>query len=308
MAAGSARAPLRQSELNGNHKYHFIDPLLVGRSPVDGNSREYEMLEREVAQYIAAERAQGSLKVASVYFRDLKNTLKFSIKHDEKFNPASLVKVPTMMAYLKASEAVPSILEDRLTYKGASNANVREHYRSSTEIAAGADYSSRDLIGRMIRNSDNNAFNLVFEHLVATKNYESFNGMLEDLGIPRLDGNQALGDLITAREFSMFFRVLYNSTYLSRQHSEAALDTLSGTDFSAGLVAGIPPGVVVSHKFGEFGLVDDAGVKRELHDCGIIYSPRLPYVLCVMTKGLEFPRLARVIAGISQRVYEYVQR
>ena len=43
---------------------------------------------------------------------------------------------------------------------------------------------------------------------------------------------------------------------------------LSTSDFSDGLVAGVPVGTVVSHKFGERHFVGDADVEQ-LHDCGI---------------------------------------
>jgi len=49
----------------------------------------------------------------------------------------------------------------------------------------------------------------------------------------------------------------------------------------------------------------ESGV-RQLHEFGIVYHPRGPYLLGVMTKGHEFARLAAVIREISGAVYTEV--
>jgi len=50
-------------------------------------------------------------------------------------------------------------------------------------------------------------------------------------------------------------------------------------------------------------LNNDQGLKQ-LHDCGIIYHPSKPYILCIMTKGEEIEELASVIADISRLVFK----
>ena len=41
-------------------------------------------------------------------------------------------------------------------------------------------------------------------------------------------------------------------------------------------------------------------VNGQLHDCGIVYYPQHPDLLCVMTKGPDFERLDDIIRGVSQ--------
>jgi hypothetical protein len=43
---------------------------------------------------------------------------------------------------------------------------------------------------------------------------------------------------------------------------------------------------------------------RELHDCGIVYLPDNPYLLCVMTKGNDFAKMEKIIEEISRLSYE----
>src|SRR6185503_17380876 len=112
--------------------------------------------------------------------------------------------------------------------------------------------------------------------------------------------------LIDTHTYASFFRILYNATYLDRHDSEEILTTLTEASFKDGLIADIPASVTVAHKFGSR-KVDDAG-KVQLHDCGIIYVPGKPYILCVMTQGTDFNKLADFIQSVSKLVYNDVTK
>ena len=108
-------------------------------------------------------------------------------------------------------------------------------------------------------------------------------------------------DFLSVQTYASFFRVLFNATYLSREASEWALDLLSKSEFRAGLAAGAPPGILVSHKFGEHSDANSGEV--QLHDCGIIYYPQNPYLLCIMSKGANLEFLNDVISEVSHMTY-----
>ena len=84
--------------------------------------------------------------------------------------------------------------------------------------------------------------------------------------------------------------------------SNIALNWLTEVDFKKGMVAGIPLNVVVAHKFGE------RGVEKELqfHDCGIVYYPGRPYVICIMSRGENMENLINNVRDISRLVYQHV--
>jgi hypothetical protein len=44
----------------------------------------------------------------------------------------------------------------------------------------------------------------------------------------------------------------------------------------------------------------------QLHDCGIVYYPHKPYLLCVMTRGKSSDDNSKMIAEISKLVYREV--
>jgi hypothetical protein len=107
------------------------------------------------------------------------------------------------------------------------------------------------------------------------------------------------GNRVTAHGYSGFFRILFNAAYLNKEMSEKALELLSHEDFPRGMVAGVPPGVVVASKFGEKVDVGDV----QLHEFGIVYHRKGPYILGVMTRGRDLARQAEVIRKVSALVY-----
>ena len=57
-------------------------------------------------------------------------------------------------------------------------------------------------------------------------------------------------EYFTAKNYSKVFFALLNATYLNKENSEKALELLSNTDFTQGIVAGVPNNIKVAHKFG----------------------------------------------------------
>ncbi len=299
----SSSLSLRQSDL-ASTTYRFIDPLLAVRNPDAGNSPNYAPLMSQLNGLIADAQQKQTAQTVSVYFRDMGPSQGFVINGSEQYNPASLLKVPTLMSYLKFAEDDPNALGSYATYTGATDANAQEHIRSSVQLPPGS-YTVNTLLEHMIKNSDNNAAETLISHLNAIGGAESFDKLFNDLGVSQVDLSN---DFITVRAYALFFRVLYNATYLNRDNSEEALRLLSQTDFTQGLRMGVPEGTDVAHKFGEFSLQDQHGalLKRELHDCGIVYYPNHPYLLCVMTKGDDFLALENLISNISADSYQFV--
>lgn len=89
---------------------------------------------------------------------------------------------------------------------------------------------------------------------------------------------------------------------MNQQYSSKALDMLSRSLFQSWLVTGVPQSTIVSHKFGERNIWDG----KQLHDCGIVYYPSNPYILCVMTRGYDYDTLAYIIQNISKSIYDEV--
>lgn len=301
----STTAPFREFRDNSSD-YNFINPLLY----IETDQRlfpELDVLDRSISVYVNAKKKDNVVNSVSTYFRYMNTGRWTGINEDETYEPSSMLKVAVMMAYVrkamnKASASDTTVKEElskKLYYPGSDETG--QYYKATAYLQPGY-YSIQDLINDMIINSDNVALNVLLED--NTKEYDQ---VYQDFRLPAIpDGGPT--DFMSAKSYSVIFRTLYNATYLPWLESEQALQLLALTTFNDGLVAGVPQGTVVSHKFGEHTYLDSDGnlLYRELHDCGIVYYPKHPYLLCVMTKGQDFPNLASVISDISKMAYKYV--
>lgn len=113
---------------------------------------------------------------------------------------------------------------------------------------------------------------------------------------------------LSVKEYASFFRMLYNASYLSREDSELALQTLSQAKFHGGITGKIPNNVVVAHKFGEREMLDASGnTVNQLHDCGIVYYTPYPYLVCIMSRGdTDINTLSNIIQDTSKTIYDEV--
>jgi beta-lactamase class A len=98
-------------------------------------------------------------------------------------------------------------------------------------------------------------------------------------------------NLITAREMC---RIL---TLLAAEPEYACLrDWLTQSPDDERLVAGVRTGTAVAHK-----AADLTGVE---HDAGIVYAPRVPYIMTMLSVDLPAPGDgSRTIAGASRLIY-----
>lgn len=281
-----------------DQRFQFISPLLECEAAEDLiEFSEGSPSRKRLTDIIDREKRQGDIGSVSVYFRDLNNGPWLGINEREWFAPASLLKVPLAMMLYRAKDADSGYLSKELTLESSGNV-VSANFGEAGALQIGQKYSVEALIDRMLANSDNDAAYTIMEQLMPL---ERAHVLYEDLYIETLK-NAAGEEGLSVRDYSGLFRVLYNASYLSKESSEKILGILSNSTYKNGLVAGLPDGTVVSHKFGER---DESGVKQ-LHDCGIVYAPEHPYILCVMTKGDSFESQARLISDISKSVYEDV--
>ncbi len=303
IAIKTLTSPVISIKRANDPEYTYINPLLSCSISENKEFTEYKPLETKINKIIG--NAGPKVTSVSVYYRELTTGRWFGINEEETYSPASLMKVPIMIAYYKLAESNPSILSEALSSTSSLVVtDASEHYKSTQQLSSRQSYSIETLIEAMIKYSDNMATSLLFGHMDGN----SFDDVVSDIGIkvPALSQIGGTDDFMTVKEYSYIFRLLYNGTYLSNQLSEQALKLLTQTDFTQGLRGGVPQTIAIAHKFGERTLYDTAGkpTSEQLHDCGIVYYPSHPYVLCVMTKGTDFDALSTTIQSISKSIYE----
>jgi len=279
--------------------YAFIHPLLAARTPEATLVGDYVSLKDSLQSLVDAASADSATR-AALYFRDLNSGLWVGINQNDTYYPASLLKVPTMIALYKEAEEEPGILNEAYAYDPSVLPGTP--FDAPSTLVPGRVYSTKDLISHMIIDSDNGATFTLLDHI----NPDFLHEVYIALGIQD-PGDNSADYQISARTYGLFFRILYNATYLSAASSEQALKLLSQATFTDGLVAGVPEGTLVAHKFGEHVLTSGStptGI--ELSDCGIVYYSSHPYLLCVMTAAKDEATAASTIASISKTTYAAV--
>jgi beta-lactamase class A len=295
----------------------FTNPYLECPG-VSGADNRLNSARSEILNFIKDQEVNDDSLNVSVYARDLNNGPWIGINERALYESASLMKVPVMMMLLKQVEMGQLFLNDTVVYEPDTLDPTRTINNEAVEavalMEAGEEYTISDLINRMVAYSSNEAF---FTLLQIT-DIDDRNSFEKAVGVNWLEPDYPAE--VSVKNYSGFFRVLYNATYLNRETSEWALSVLAGTRFDFALKAGAPEGVMVANKYGNQELYKDSDKilesrnelflsrkTRFLHDCGIVYHPDNPYALCVMTSSAEKSNiaLAEMIASISSIVYSY---
>lgn len=294
----------RPSQINSrldSPTYRFTNPLL------DEESFNKSLLNREIRNLkqsldiITLEAIQNNLiSNGSVYYRDLNNGPWILTDEQHDYTPASLFKIPLMIAFFSQAERNPAILEKNIIFDTPlENAPLHNVDSSSESIVIGQTYTVASLIERMIIYSDNQAAYLLLKHIDSSAVSQVFH----DLDVP-MEGVEKTIAPFGPRTYASFLRVLYNGTYLSKENSERALEILSRSTFSHGMRSALSKDTLASIKYGI--AVNQDGTKQ-LHECGIIYADRNPYVLCIMTEGWEYEKMITYIKAVTAEIYKTAQ-
>ena len=289
--------PDKQIKLSG---FKYISPLLDIELP-EGYSVRHEPIpfKHKILQFVDQQKKSLNIKDISVYYRDLSDGPWFGINEKIQYNPASMMKIPLMIAWLKRAEKDPLLLQSRITFKG--NAINERPYILNPEktLEPGVSYTIEELIRYMVQYSDNSSLTLLSSITPAHEVRFVVDNM--DVG-----GDPNAKDYrVSVKSYSGFLRILYNASFLNKEMSEKALEFLSYQDFPYGIVAGIPKGVKLASKFGEF-FPEGNPYEIQLHEFGIIYHPKGPYILGVLTRGTNWKAQAEIIKSVSELVYNSV--
>ncbi|HOO47923.1 MAG TPA: class A beta-lactamase-related serine hydrolase [Candidatus Paceibacterota bacterium] len=281
-----------------NENYLLTSPILDCENAY--SSEVATLNQSDIKKEISRVKEVYGIEQISLYYRDLNNGPWLGINEEEKFSPASLLKIPVAMALMKYAEDKQGILEKKIVpTKDQIAMNQNQNITFEGTLEAGKEYTLLEVMESMLKKSDNSAVYIIYDNL---PEYYIDNVFLS-MGVPYQNAGEEV--FLRVKDYAAFFRVLFNSSYLNRQNSEKLLEILTNTDYKDGLIAGISDkNIIVAHKFGERILGDSF----QLHDCGIIYHSDNPYLLCVMTKGHDFYKQQTAIQIISKFIYNKISQ
>lgn len=251
----------------------------------------------------------GSVGLALV---DIKGEKILSIRGEERFPSASVVKVPLMVeVFARAAEGRLGLF-DPLTVLGSdrtAGAGVLQYLSTPKEITVW------DAVFLMITLSDNTATNLLLEKIrpravnarmrsIGLENTEIFvhvGGEADESVYPDSVRRYGFG-ATTPMDMAALFTRLYRGEVISDEASRQMLGILGRQLLRDGIPRGLPTGTAVFHKTG--------ATDRIRNDCGIVDKPEAPFVICVMTtenadaRWTQDNEAERLIADLARIVYD----
>ena len=257
-------------------------------------------------------RKSGAESVAVAYY-DLATGKELLINPDVNFHAASTMKVPVMMEIFRQAATGRLALNHRIPVKNDFASIVDgSHYSltpdsdsdQSLYLRVGQTETIGELIRLMITVSSNLATNILIERV----NSERVMDLMRTIGANNIrvlrgveDGKafqKGLNNTTTARDLMIVMRAIAERRAVSGKASDQMIRIMLDQKFNEGIPAGLPRNARVSHKTGS--------ITRINHDAAIVFSPgEKPYVLVVLTRGIEDEKLAhKLIADISRVVFD----
>lgn len=274
----------------------FVNPLIDCPQMPDSRSVKTNRLQNRLQQTVDKFKSEKKVEAISIGFRDLLHGSNLRINVDEPFAAASLLKVPILITIMQNSLTDPGLLSKKLVYSGSTVGDWVQNQSPAPPMTPGSSYTVEELLRRMIMDSDNSAASMLLNLAPPEEVIQD----LRDMGVVLIQKDNDWW--ISVGEYGSIFRILYNSTFLPANMSNGILKLLSQASLKTGLVSPIGTGIPVAHKFGERRI----GNLQQFHDCGIVYFPKSPYLLCVMSRGADLKQLESAIGEISKVVFEEV--
>lgn len=245
--------------------------------------------------------------IISIYFEYFPTGANIAINKDEKIWPASLIKIPVAMTAMKKVQDKKWKLSNELVIL---DEDKDKGYGDLYKKPTGTTVSIEDLLKKSLIDSDNTAHFVLLRNTNAEELEDTYDHLgMDDIidALKRSPTKETQEDnRMTAKRYSIFFRSLYNATYLNQEYSEMFLKILSQAPREL-LSKGLPDSVVLVHKTG---IRSDESVRA---DSGIVYAEGRPYLLTVMLQRkdkqpLNEEEVAHIFKDISEEVYSYVTK
>ncbi|MBI2020027.1 serine hydrolase [Candidatus Daviesbacteria bacterium] len=225
----------------------------------------------------------------ALYFEYLPTGISIGINDRTEFYGASLIKVPIAMAFLNFARRANLNIDQTVKI---SKMEINQDFGNLWKRGEGAEISLREALKLALTESDNTAALILFFRVPE----EDYKYIYENLDIEYIEDNNQV--IITTKGYASILKALYFSSILHKEDSQYILELLTFSDYIDRIRAPIPKEITVANKSGIF--------SKDLHqDCGIVYLPRRPYLLCMASLSSE-EEAARRIQEVSRMVYQYI--
>lgn len=298
-AEGQASQPGASDQATAGQKTAW--PTVSDASPGDSSSGTWPRDSAPIQAAVEAALAGHSGSAYVAYESVDGSTTGFSLGGEERVPSASMIKTVVMATLLQEAQDGRISLADGTILRGqdrVAGSGVVQGMRAGTWLSYG------QLAAYMIGQSDNMATNLLIDALgMDAVNEECQRLGLADTSLRRkmMDTAAATSgreNYTSASDQARLLLMVARGELVSPEASERALGWLEDQADTRGLAQGLPDGVAFAHKTGSLD-----GVR---HDGGIVLGDH-PYVLVVMTTGMDQGQADALMARVSTAVWEAVR-
>lgn len=228
----------------------------------------------------------------AMYFEYLPTGTSIGINEKIDFYSASLLKLPMAMAYFYQREKNGLEVENNNIL--IEEKHVDRGFGQLWKQGAGVTIPVDEVLRLSLTQSDNTAANALASHIHKQNFFEVYEGL--DINFVQDSDSKVL---IGAKSYASILKSLYFASIINREHSNMILTLLTTTAFEDKLVNSIPAEIPVAHKIG----VHEGSTYQ---DCGIVYVPKRPYALCMMSKSTDEEATKRM-QEVSHIIFTFVQ-
>lgn len=228
----------------------------------------------------------------SFYAEYLPTGTSIKINQDNPMVGASLLKLPLVMNLFYGAEHGQIALSTKVTMQ---EGDVDKRSGTLWQKGVGSQFTVEELARQAIVQSDNTAVNMLIG--ATSGKFDLFQKTINELDVDLIAENSTQ-TVLGAGGYSSMLKCLYLSCVNTYADSQQILTWMTESNSPPRLRAGVPSNVRVAHKYGTSGGTSES-------DCGIVYAPKRPYIICVML-GTPDDNANKIIQDISKKVYDYI--
>ncbi|HYG60123.1 MAG TPA: serine hydrolase [Symbiobacteriaceae bacterium] len=261
--------------------------MVPGAHPLPAARAHMAELQRMLEQFRSRQQAKYG-----IYVEDLYTGLTVNLNGDDRYVAAGTTLFPvSLYAFYQASvgridlnQQVEYMPEDRTA--GTGNIQNAQY---------GSRYTLRQLCYHAVVDSDNVAWRMLYR----TLGEPAIKAWMRSVG-----GKEAVSGANTAApsDYAVYFKFLLDFAERQPGMGGVLLDWLKKSGYTTWAPRHLPPAVPTAHKIGAW--------PTAVNDVGIVFLPRAPYLLCVMTDLTQDQRLGVAIdnlAHIGNMVYRHMR-
>jgi beta-lactamase class A len=230
----------------------------------------------------------------SFYFEYLPTGTSIDIAGENEQVAASLIKLPLVMNLYKTAELGRIDLNQKTQL---TQEDLDPSYGDLYKKGPSYELTLKEAAKLALTESDNTASRAIYRNIKDKLSHDEESLANLDINYD-VEQNEAV---MSTRSYSSILKCLHLSCYLSLDDSNNILSLLTQTDFTDRIPAGVGKDIKVAHKIGTYNPTESQS------DCGIIYLPSRPYIMCIMMHGTE-DQAAQFMSSVSKEVYNWLSK